>query len=286
MAWDALFKQLMTNELKDFDVRTNVSVGKLPLQIDVVIIKPKIPPKTNILSSFTKYLSKINIIEFKSTHDVMKNADLTKLIGYVGLYCNSNDLGIQDLNKITAWYIIPYEPKFLRLLNLTKKEDGIYLLNFSFKFYIVIIDKFPTKFENIPFLMFSSKERLREILKLIIQEKSLQRYLSVSYLLYPKVLKELTSKEDYYTYKEIQDNIKFAVEELGVKNVVEAVGLEKVVEAVGLEKVVEAIGLEKVIEAIGLEKVVEAIGLEKVVEAIGLEKIEKIINKIKSKMKK
>ncbi|MHA1271125.1 MAG: hypothetical protein ACTSPY_15130 [Candidatus Helarchaeota archaeon] len=246
MAWDALFKQILTKELKEFDIRTDVPVGKLPLKIDLVVIRPEKTHKTKVLSSFISYLSKINIIEFKSTHDSILKTDLTKLLGYVGLYCNNNGLGIQDLNKIGAWYIIPHKPKFFNSLNKIKKDNGIYKLYFTFPFYIIIIDQLPNKYENIPFLLFSSKERLYDVLRLIIREKSLQRYLSISYLLYPKVMKKLASEEDYYTYKEIQENIKYAVNELGIKNVIEAVGLKEVIEAVGLKEVIEAVGLDKV----------------------------------------
>ena len=59
---------------------------------------------------------------------------------------------------------------------------------------------------------------------------------------------------------DVQQNIKAAVEDLGVERVVDAVGLERVIGAVGLERVIGAVGLEKIIEAVDptqLDKIIE-----------------------------
>ena len=177
MTWDATFKQIIAKELVDLEVRSDVSVGKLPLRIDLVIKKTKEICDTNSLTTFIHLLKKINIIEFKSSHDKITKADLTKLMGYVGLYCHNNNLGIQELKEVSGWYIITYKPKFIENLDISKVDEGIYIVNKSlFNFYIMIIDQLPVKRENMAFLLFSSEKNINKILKMIVKEGKLKRY--------------------------------------------------------------------------------------------------------------
>ncbi len=60
----------------------------------------------------------------------------------------------------------------------------------------------------------------------------------------------------YAEYRSVNDNIRMAVEEIGIERVVNAIGIKKIVEAVGVKKIVEAIGLKKIIEVVGVEKVI------------------------------
>ncbi len=279
MAWDTFFKQILKEELSGFEVQSNVPVGKLPLSVDLVIIRPDQAPKIPVLQPFVNRLSDINVLEFKSARDSIAKSDLSKLIGYIGLYCENKSFGVLEMKKITGWYIIPNMPRYFTELNLIQEEEGIYLFKFYFPIYIIVIDQLEIKVDNMPFLLFSSKKRLALALKKIVREKSLQKYLSIAYLLYPEGMKKLAIEEQI-SFEEIQKNIRSAVEELGTAKVIEAVGLAKVIEAVGLAKVIEAVGLAKVIEAVGPEKVIEAVGLEKVKSILNkLEKKGKIKNK-------
>ncbi len=245
MAWDTLFKQILKQELSGFEVQSNVPVGKLPLSIDLVILRPDQAPKIPVLRPFIERLSDINILEFKSARDTIAKSDLSKLIGYIGLYCENKGFGVLEMKKITGWYIVPNMPRYFTELNLIQEEEGVYLFKFYFPIYILVIDQLEIKLDNMPFLLFSSKKRLVLALKKIIHEKSLQKYLSIAYLLYPQEMKKLVVEEQI-SFEEIQKNIRSAVEELGTAKVIEAVGLENVIEAVGLENVIEAVGLEKV----------------------------------------
>ncbi|MHA1298196.1 MAG: hypothetical protein ACTSO9_02000 [Candidatus Helarchaeota archaeon] len=260
MAWDTLFKEIIRKELEDFDAVPNVTVGKFLLEIDMVIKKPRTfkPPRT--LELFVKYMKDINIIEFKSAHDRPLNTDINKLLGYVGLYCYNNKLDSNSLKNLAAWYIVSYRPRYFDSLQMEKLDEGLFQFKgFLFPTYIVIIDQLQTKVENIPLLLFSSRSKLESVLKFIVQNKSLHKYISVSYLLYPEVMKKLTTQEDFYTFEEIQKNIKYAVEELGIKNVIESVGINRVIESVGIDKVIESIGIDKVIESVGIDKIKDAL---------------------------
>ncbi len=51
----------------------------------------------------------------------------------------------------------------------------------------------------------------------------------------------------YAEYRAVNDNIRMAVEEIGIERVVNAIGIKKIVEAIGLKKIIEVVGVEKVI---------------------------------------
>jgi len=89
MSWDAFFKNLVKSELinANLKVEPDVKVGKLPLIIDLVIIKEKPDIRSRTLTIITKRLKKYNIFEFKSARDKQKESDIPKLTGYCGLYC-------------------------------------------------------------------------------------------------------------------------------------------------------------------------------------------------------
>jgi hypothetical protein len=69
MTFDNFFKELMQDIFRDLKIQSEVSVGSLPLKIDLIINCPILPPKTKILPILTNRFSNINIIEYKSSHD-------------------------------------------------------------------------------------------------------------------------------------------------------------------------------------------------------------------------
>ncbi|MHA1230721.1 MAG: hypothetical protein ACTSRP_10435 [Candidatus Helarchaeota archaeon] len=279
MTWDAYFKRIIEDELskEKIQVATDLTVGKLPLKIDLVIkILDFTGVKFEILPIILKKLKKDNIFEFKSARDHAKGRDISKLIGYVGLYCDQNNINILEMKDITAWYISAQKPRFIDKLKFEYITKGLYYFDFYFPIYLLVINELKITEQNIPLLLFSSGLKLRKSLEFLIDNKKLKNFLNVAYFLYPKEVSKLFIEREL-TEEEFTNNIRYAVEKLGI---------EKVIEAVGLEKVIEAVGLGKVIKAVGLEKVIEEVGLERLVETIGINRLEKIIKEIKEKNSK
>ncbi|MHA1309888.1 MAG: hypothetical protein ACTSWR_00665 [Candidatus Helarchaeota archaeon] len=293
MSWDAFFKNLVKSELinANLKVEPDVKVGKLPLIIDLVIIKEKPDIRSRTLTIITKRLKKYNIFEFKSARDKQKESDIPKLTGYCGLYCQRKNLNIIQMKEITSWYIVSRRSKFIKQLNLKKLENGLYCFNFYYPIYFLVINELDIKKENISLLIFSSGLKLKKSIELIVENKKLKNFLSVAFILYPnEVTKIFTEKE--LTMDDFVKNIRYAIEVLGLKNVIESVGINKVIEEIGIDKVIEEIGIDKVIEEIGIDKVIEEIGIDKVIEEIGInkvieeigiDKVQKVIDEIKSK---
>ena len=247
MSWDAFFKNLVKSELinANLKVEPDVKVGKLPLIIDLVIIKEKPDIRSRTLTIITKRLKKYNIFEFKSARDKQKESDIPKLTGYCGLYCQRKNLNIIQMKEITSWYIVSRRSKFIKQLNLKKLENGLYCFNFYYPIYFLVINELDIKKENISLLIFSSGLKLKKSIELIVENKKLKNFLSVAFILYPnEVTKIFTEKE--LTMDDFVKNIRYAIEVLGLKNVIESVGINKVIEEIGIDKVIEEIGIDKV----------------------------------------
>ncbi|MHA1793415.1 MAG: hypothetical protein ACTSVI_12265, partial [Promethearchaeota archaeon] len=114
MTFDLLFKNFMKDILDDCQINVDEPVGKLPLKIDLVLKCSKKPSFKKPLTILENRMSSINILEYKSNHDVPKRQDIPKMMGYVGLYASQNSKDIINImSDFTAWYITVKKPKFV-----------------------------------------------------------------------------------------------------------------------------------------------------------------------------
>jgi len=251
----------------------------LPLIIDLVIKKKRERRKYPKLPIITKYLKKYNIFEFKSAYDKPKDTDISKLTGYCGLYSEKMKINIIGMKKITCWYVVSRRPRFIQDLKLKKLENGLYYFDFYYPIYFLIINDIDINEENILLLLFSSGTKLRRSLELLIENKNLQNFISMAFILYPNEVSKIFAEKEL-TMEDFTKNIKFAMEMLGLRKVIEAVGINKVIEEM-IDKVIEEIGIDKVIEEIGIDKVIEEIGIDRVILTIGVDKVKKVLDEIK-----
>jgi len=79
-----------------------------------------------------------------------------------------------------------------------------------------------------------------------------------------EVLKNMDNINKLISDKDLEKNIKSAVEYFGIDFVINAIGLKKVINEVGLKKVINEVGLKKVIETIGEDKILDYFGKDKI----------------------
>jgi len=164
-------------------------------------------------------------------------------------------------------------------------ENGLHCFNFYYPIYFLIINDIDINEENILLLLFSSGSKLRRTLELLIENKNLQNFISVAFILYPNEVSKIFAEKEL-TIEDFTKNIRFALEMLGLRKVIEAVGINKVIEEIGIDKVIEEIGIDKVIEEIGIEKVIKEIGIDKVILTIGVDKVQEVLDEIKNNEEK
>ncbi|MHA1324777.1 MAG: hypothetical protein ACTSRL_18450, partial [Candidatus Helarchaeota archaeon] len=235
MAFDHFFKQLLQDFLSDYEIHSDEPVGKLPLKVDLVI-KLLHEPAKSIIPLLENLFKMINLFEYKSSHDKPKKHDLSKLIGYLGLYCDHHTIGIDQIqSSFSLWYVSVKRPKFVRELlknhyiKITATK-GLYQLNVPFPcpYHIMIINELDITIDNIPLLLLSSGETLKTTINFIAQKKimlnpKLEKFLSLMYYLNYEEVHQMTEMQSILP-KNIQKNIKLAIEDIGLKEVIHIIG--------------------------------------------------------------
>jgi hypothetical protein len=276
MAFDDFFKNLL-KDLFGSAIESGISIGTLEKRIDLVIhgYEPIIQ-QSNLLPYLKK--SPIHIIEYKSHRDTYTLKDLTKLLGYGAFYAENKGLSPNQFQTdIALWFITTVgsaELKDYLKLSCIQSTNypGVYQMNWSNLFYIVIINELEISEQTSIFLMNSSGAKLSAYLQAIIHKQipfapSLHKYLRSKLLLDYSSVENMTEVSEFFAL-DVKENLRAAVKDIG------------------LVKVIDAIGIDKAIEAVGIEKVIETVGIEKVIETVGIEKIEKIIDKMKKRNQK
>ena len=256
MTFDAHFKQLIQDFLKQCEIQANDSVGKLPLAIDLVIKCLERNTSGIFIPIFKDNFSYINILEFKSSHDPPERDDLAKLVGYVGLYCHHHGIGLDEIpEKITAWYIVAGHPTYFA--DLVEKHTikatstrGLYqvMLPFLCPFFIIIIDELDITDGNFPLLGFATDETLKDSVIAMDEKRrrnalspELEKYLTTICVINYGVLHTMTEMENILP-DIFEKNLKLAINDIGLKKVIDAVGVKEVIDAIGMDRLFAELG--------------------------------------------
>ncbi|MHA1402543.1 MAG: hypothetical protein ACTSSI_02175 [Candidatus Helarchaeota archaeon] len=302
MTYDNFFKQVLSDFLCRYDIHQDVSVGKLPLKIDLVVKRLKNPQKEMTIPLLERYFKDINLIEFKSSHDRPKKQDLAKLIGYLGLYCNQYGLGIENIcTQFTLWYISARQPSFFK--ELIKKKillkmdySGFYRLQVSFPcpYFLLIINELKISEQNLPLLLLSSGDTLKKTIRLmvregIIQRSPLEKYLSLVFLINYKEVCEMTEIKSRLP-ESVRENIRLAIKHIGIKEVINKLGWDEIIKEVGLKELIKEIGLKELIKEVDLKELIKEVDLKELIKevdlkelikSIGIDKIDSILGELK-----
>jgi len=159
----------------DYDVEPLIKVGKLPLEVDIIIIKRHQKSKA---IEFTKcdflfnLLSDFNLIEFKGPTDTLTWQDYLHLTAVTDLYQIKIDHREKDnVRLFTIASTIPDDYKeFLSLygLKMGNISSGLYSLvgSAAYRHYLVALNELDHDSKNELLLFFSSKyhDRMSEII--------------------------------------------------------------------------------------------------------------------------
>jgi hypothetical protein len=270
MAFDYIFKRVMADMLKSCDAKAE-KVGTLPLEIDTVARCKYGQPIQTTIHLLAKYLSGHNLFEYKSEVDKARKESLSKLLGYVGLYCDQHGIGLDEIRGcVTAWYITARRPVFLDELlacgtAILTSDAGVYAVVtwFPCTCHMVVCDELDMTDDNIPLLVLGSIPTIRAaITRLARAPPAMRRAMgnikSWIYYLYHDEVQDMTEMKDF-TPADIRRNMAHAIEEFGIEETINELGIDKVMAAVGIDKVIAAIGIDKVIDSVGADKLKEAL---------------------------
>ncbi|NMC07776.1 MAG: hypothetical protein GYA24_21360 [Candidatus Lokiarchaeota archaeon] len=270
MAFDNIFKIMMRELLKSCDAKTE-KVGTLLLEIDMVARCDRDKPVLPTIPLITSHFSSDNLLEYKSEADKATKESLSKLLGYVGLYCNQHGIGIDEAReRVTTWYISAKRPSFLNGLLASKiavmaSDAGVYdvITGFPCPCRVVVCDELDMTDANIPLLALGSVETVKKAIEQLARagaemRRNMGTIKSLIYYFYYDEVKDMTEMKQF-TPADIRRNVKHAIEDIGIEEAITDLGIKRVVEAVGVDKVIDAVGVDKVIDAVGVDKLKEAI---------------------------
>ncbi|MEW6609090.1 MAG: hypothetical protein AB1414_16875 [bacterium] len=295
--WHPYFSNILKYllEPKGFTVETEVEVGKMPLRIDIVVIRKgkdaDVKSLPLVFQSFTDY----NVIEYKSPGDRFTGNDFDRLFAYVLLFKIKE--GIQWRRQINVYAFISGGIKGIESYirrnghELAMIKDGFYFADFGFNFYLIQLDKLEMINENYGLILFTSGDKIKELVKEIgskgdsVSKLDLLELFETGLYLHPEEFKEEV-KLMPQTLADRPDIIGELADIVGVDKFIQGIGKERLLRSLGEEEVklmpktladrpdimrelVDIVGIDKFVEGIGEEKVIRSIGEKKVIRSIG-----------------
>ena len=285
MQWHPLFAELLRGIVDAYyEVQTNVPVGDIPREADIVLLRRKpqalAPPFRNLWSGLTTW----NVLEFKSptVSPLARDIDLLVELG-LGIDRRLNQertkqkLSPLEPQETSLWFLANrLGRRFLRqsqerLGILEKCGEGIWrgrvLLR---KVYLVSNSDLPVNEESVPLHLVSreSHGKALSVAKLVLGDPALRRmYEDWVYVLHESAWKEVRIMSRVVE-DEVPINFKKIVDLIGVDRLISQVGLKRVIEEVGLGSVIAEVGLDRVIAEVGLDRVIAEVGVDRLIASL------------------
>jgi hypothetical protein len=280
MQWHPIFAHLLRPLLQDYyDVLTDLPVGDLPRQADIVLIH-RTAAGPAPLQGIWRHLSAWNVLEFKGPSDApaLRDLDLLWEIG-LGIERRLNEERSRqaqpawERDAVAWWYLANHVGQRLRaeaerLLGqpLQEREDGVWEgVALGRSFWLVSRDRLPVEAANMPLQLVTreASERQRAMIQLVARDPVLWKVYGAWLLaLHPHLKEEVQAMAGQQLENEAVLDFRPVIELIGLKQVIDQVGLKQVIDQVGLKQVIDQVGLKQVMEQVGAERVLAEMGLE------------------------
>ena len=309
--WHPLFVQLLRSLVEDYySVDTNVPVGDLPREADILLVRraaPAPPPFQGIWRHLTEW----NVLEFKGPSDdpALRDLDLLIELG-LGIDRRLNEqrtrerLPLLERAQVSFWYLANHlGRRFLAeaqaLFGACEAlGEGLWRCRtLQRSVFLVSRDTLPVEPDTVPLhLVCQEPEQVTlQLARVLLREPGWwQRFGSYLLLFHPHLKQEIENMAQHTGVEDEVDlrplfkalgpaesmkqvilavGVAEAVRQLGVPEVIAAVGLKRVLDAVGLKQVIAEVGLKQVIAEVGLKQVIAEVGLKQVIAEVSLEEL-------------
>jgi hypothetical protein len=271
--WHPLFARLLRPLLEEYyDVQTNVPVGDVPREADLVILRRTAAGHLPFRGLW-QHLRPWNVMEYKGP-------SVSARLGHIDLLVELG-LGIQRrLNSQRAkfkqslvppedvcfWYMANHLGKRFRhdvvrkLGGLENIYKGVWRGRALDREVLLISgDDLPVETDSLPLhiLRRDSPSDESALAKLVMSDESLwEPYAEYLGSFHPGTLKELLAMART-AGKAFNLDIKPIIEVVGLKAVLDSLGVKRVVDEVGVKRVVDEVGLNRVIDEVGKQRVLD-----------------------------
>jgi hypothetical protein len=286
MQWHPIFAHLLRPLVQDYyEVRTDVPVGDLPRQADLVLLRRTAPAP---FVGIWRHLTPWNVLEFKGPTDDPGLRDLDLLLEVeLGIDRRLNEDRQQQRQPpltrgdVSWWYLANhvgsrFRAEAERLLGqaLQPQEEGVWQCPaLGHVLMLVSRDQLAVDRESVPLHLVTQEPVERELLvaqEVVRQPGYWDTYGSWLAYLHPNLWEEV-QQMIRTTGLEPTLDLKPLIDLVGLKQLVDQVGLQKVIDQVSLQKVIDQVGLQKVIDQVGLKQVLDVVGPEQVLAEMGLD---------------
>jgi hypothetical protein len=247
--WHPIFAFLLRHAMQDFyEVQTNVPVGDLPREADIILVRRTTTSKPPFRTLW-KHLTRWNVLEFKGRSESARVGDIDLLLE-VGLGIHRR-LREQEPNikvarrDVSFWYLANHLGKrFLRdvvelIGNVELVAPGLWRgQTVGRPIWLVSNSDVPVDLESAPVRLVSGQtlEQTRALAQIVVQNDELwQQYASWVAILYPEFAEEFRIMASKRNKGEIDlsANIRRVLRELGPGRQVELGLMKDLLEDVG-----------------------------------------------------
>ncbi|NLF72936.1 MAG: hypothetical protein GX575_28200 [Candidatus Anammoximicrobium sp.] len=274
--WHPLFAYFLRQVLEGrYEVLTNLAVGDVPREADVVVLK-RSALRGPQFRHLWKWLTHWNILEFKGPTVRPRESHLDLLLELgLGVARRLNEQRVRDKlrplapRQISWWYVVRELPRSMRTKweqrvgRLSQLENGLWRgVVVGYPLYLLSSIETSLDDESLPLHLLGARRPQEEaaLAQYVLRHADVFcHYAPWMFALHTRAWK----KEQAVIGKVIDDNLEIdwtpVVEEFGLDLLIRQVGLARVVEEVGLARVVEEVGLARVIEEVGVDKLLDSL---------------------------
>lgn len=258
--WHPLFAKLLRPMLQDYyDVETNVPVGDVPREADILLLRRTSDAPTPFRGLW-RHLTTWNILEYKGPSVSARLHDLHWLaeVG-LGIYRRLNDERHRQRKSFLApertafWYIVRrLGRRFLptarqRLGQLEEIETGLWRSQIlQHPVFLISSEAFASEPDSVPLhLLFErSPEQESELAQLVVEQPHfLQWYASYFTTLHPEAWMEVRQMARSKN-KELTFDLSAVIDDIDMQKLIESGGFKRLVQNVGAKKLVKEMGVD------------------------------------------
>jgi hypothetical protein len=282
MQWRPIFAHLLRPLVQDYyEVRTDMPVGDLPRQADLVLLRRTAPAP---FVGIWRHLTPWSVLEFKGPTDDpgLRDLDLLLEVG-LGIDRRLNEERQQQRQPALArgdvswWYLANhvggrFRAEAERLLGQAPRpsEEGVWHCQaLGHVLVLVSRDQVAVDRESVPLHLVTQEPVERELLvaqEVVRQPGYWDTYGSWLAYLHPNL------------WEEVQRMIRTTGLEptLDLRPLIDLVGLKQVIDQVGLRRVIDQVGLRQVLEVVGPEQVLAEMGPDWLLSRLTPEQIQEL----------
>jgi hypothetical protein len=259
--WHPLLVRLLDYALKSaYKVEEEVSVGKLPLHVDILLLRREggqlSEPRSRDLSILLPLLRRFTLIEFKSPTDTVQRGDLSKLIGCAFLWHSQQSplVSHQDvaLMVLAPSMTGPFREELDALgFQISDGEPGVYrITGATFSAWFVETDVMAERGQ--PILSLVSRVFLNDRRSIIEKLALGGEGALANYRYMVQQIKQFRSEEDVAMQQAISENLTQFEDDL-VNKMLEELPAERRLRGVAAEDRVRGLSSEQILAALGDE---------------------------------